>query len=323
MTSLLASLSQLMTPELVGSLGRVAHLGGPQAQKGLEIVGPLVLGSLARKSESVSGMDSIMRLLPQGTAPAAFGGTPEAPAQLLTSVLGPGVSTISKAVGGRLGFDVKPLLVAAAPAILGLISRTAKEKKLNSADIAHSLQQAHASAMADAAPDAKAVLTEAFRLSDEADYLRARFSDVEWNTIRLSPLAATLYVVTAATSGVGAITREVTAATEGMRSLVKAALPTSLVDVAFGSAEGDVEIPSGGDLDTGSPRAAMLRSVRAAAAAVKEKSPVDYRSFGDTLTALGRKVAEASKEGGFLGIGGTLVSEQEERAIAEIASAVA
>jgi hypothetical protein len=40
------------------------------------------------------------------------------------------------------------------------------------------------------------------------------------------------------------------------------------------------------------------------------------------MVALSRKVAEASKEGGFLGFGGTLVSKEEEQAIAEIATAL-
>jgi hypothetical protein len=39
--------------------------------------------------------------------------------------------------------------------------------------------------------------------------------------------------------------------------------------------------------------------------------------------AVSRKVAEASKEGGFLGIGGTRVSQQEEQAIGEITAALA
>jgi hypothetical protein len=323
MASLLASFSRLLTPELVGDVGRAARLGGPQAQKGLEIMGPLVLGSLARKSESASGMASIMSLLSPGSTPGGPAGEPAAPAEVLTSVLGPGVSTISKVVGGRLGFDVKPLLVAATPAILGAICQMAKDMRLDPSDVARSLQQEHAAAMAGANSETRAVLVEAFRLSDEAAMLRARFSDAEWNTIRLCPLAVTLYVVTASPSGVRSIAREVTAATEGMRALVKVASPTSLVDVAFGSADGEVEIPTGGDLDTGSQRTAMLRSVRDAAALVKEKCPIDHRSFGQTLTALARKVAEASKEGGFLGMGGSLVSEQEERAIAEITTTVA
>ncbi len=326
MTSLLTSFSQLMTPDFVGDLGRVAGIGLPRAQKGLEIVGPLILGSLARKTASVAGMDSIMRLLPQGNGArfqdAIAGQEKSAPAGLLTSVMGPGISTISKAVGGRLGFDVTPLLSAAAPAMLGLIGATAREQKLNSVDIAQALQQQHTAAMADAAPDVRAVLTEAFQLGDKAERLRSTFTDGEWNAIRLSPVAVTLYVITAAPSGVGSTTREVSAAAEGMRSLVKAAMPTSLVDVAFGGIESGLEIPTGA-LDGNSPRSATLRAVQAAAAAVRAKSPVDFRSFGDTLVALSRKVAEASKEGGFLGMGGVVVSEEEERAITEIASAVA
>jgi hypothetical protein len=323
MTSLLASFSRVLTPELVSDVGRAARLAGPQAQRGLEIMGPLVLGSLARKSESASGMASVMSLLSPGSTAGGPEGESKKPAEVLTSVLGPGVSTISKVVGGRLGFDVKPLLVAATPAILGAISQMAKEMRLDPADVAHSLQQEYAAAMAGATPETRAVLIEAFRLSDEAATLRARFGDAEWNTIRICPLAVTLYVVTASPSGVRSIAREIAAATEGMRALVKVALPTSLVDVAFGSADGEVEIPTGGDLDTGSRRTAMLRSVRDAVALVKEKCPIDYRSFGQTLTALARKVAEASKEGGFPGMGGSLVSEQEERAITEITTTVA
>ena len=323
MTSLLASFSRLMTPELVSDIARAARLGGPQARKGLDIMGPMVLGSMARKSESSPGLASIMALLSPVNTPGDQVAEIAPPAEVLTAVLGPGASTLSKVIGGRLGFDVKPLLVAATPAILGAISQMAKQRRLDSADVAHSLQQEYASAMAEATPEIKAVLIEAFRLSDEAAVLRARFSDAEWNTIRLAPLAVTLYVVTASPSGIRSIDREITAATEGMRALVTVALPTSLVDVAFGSADGEVEIPTGGDLDTGSQRTAMLRSIRAAAGLVKEKCPIDHRSFGQTLTALARKVAEASKEGGFLGMGGTLVSEQEERAIAEITTTVA
>ena len=176
--------------------------------------------------------------------------------------------------------------------------------------------------MAHAPEDVRAVVAEASLLSDRAEDLKARFTDGEWRTIRLAPKAVTLYVVTAAPSGSRAMTKEMNVAAQAIRVLVKTALPTSLVDVAFGAAEGDVELFGAGGLDAASSRSAMLACVREAATAVKAKSPVDYTSFGDTLTSLAQKVAEASKEGGFLGIGGSLVSEDEERAVAEIASTV-
>ena len=151
MTSLLASFSRLMTPELVSDIARAARLGGPQARKGLDIMGPMVLGSMARKSESSPGLASIMALLSPVNTPGDQVAEIAPPAEVLTAVLGPGASTLSKVIGGRLGFDVKPLLVAATPAILGAISQMAKQRRLDSADVAHSLQQEYASAMAEAA----------------------------------------------------------------------------------------------------------------------------------------------------------------------------
>jgi hypothetical protein len=288
-----------------------------------------VLGSLAKKSETVSGMDSIMKMLPDDAGTGLLGKVlsaagqagPISSASLLSGVLGPGVSTIGKALGGRLGFDATPLLSLAAPAILSVISSTAKEQKLNSADIAKTLQSEHTANMAAAKPEVQAVLTEAFQLSDKAEKLKGTFSDEEWRKIRLSPVAVTFYVVSASPSGVSGITKEVIAAGDAMKTLVTDALPTSLVDVAFGSFEGKLELEGG--LDESSPRGSMLGVVQAASAAVKAKSPVDHKTFGDTLVALSRKVAEASKEGGFLGIGGTRVSQEEEQAIAEITAAVA
>src|SRR5262245_61081048 len=208
MTSLLGSFTQLMTPDTIGKISRVAGVDTNQAQKGLDVIGPLVLGSLARKSETVSGMDYIMRMLTQETGTGLRGkvmsmaGQPSAIAasSLLTGVLGPGVNTIGKALGGRLGFDATPLLSLAAPAILGVISSTAKEHKLNSVDIAKTLQSEATATMAAAKPEVQAVLQEAFQLSDKAERLKGTFTDEEWKKIRLSPMAVTYYVASASPS---------------------------------------------------------------------------------------------------------------------------
>jgi Bacterial protein of unknown function (DUF937) len=189
MTSLLGSLGQVLTPDVVGALGRAVGQDNALVQKGLDVVGPLVLSSLAKKSETTSGLDGIMRMLPQDGGAGDLGN-----------------------VLGALG------------------------------------QQ------------------------------------------------------------------------DPMKTLVKDARPTSLVDVAFGSL-GKLDADS--TLDKQSPRDSLVTTLQAATAAVKAKSPADAKSFGDTLVALSRKVAEASREGGFLGIGGTRVSKDEEQAIAEIAAAVA
>ena len=185
----------------------------------------------------------------------------------------------------------------AAPAILGVISSTAKEQKLNSADIAKTLQSEHTATMAAAKPEVQAVLQEAFQLSDKAERLKGTFTDEEWKKIRLAHGRHRSTWRARRRSGVSGLTKEVIAAgATRCRALVKDALPTSLVDVAFGSFEGKLDLEDG--LDEKSPRGSMLGVVQAAAAAVKAKSPVDARTFADTLVALSRKVAEASKEGG-------------------------
>ena len=110
MASLLGSFAESITPDIIGQLSKAAGLDAAQTQRGLDVVAPLVLGSLAQKSQSVSGMDSIMRLIPDDAAAGLLGrvfgsGASPAPASasLLASVLGPGVSTIGKALDGRLG----------------------------------------------------------------------------------------------------------------------------------------------------------------------------------------------------------------------------
>jgi hypothetical protein len=329
MSSLLESLGQVMTPDILGGLGRAAGVEGGLVQKGLDSVGPLVLGSLAKQSETTTGLDGLMRLIPQDGGAGFLGNVlgalgrqdPLTSAGLASSVLGPGVSGITKVISGRLGFDVTPLLSAVAPVVLNLISRSAKEQKLNSADIAKRLQAEHSATMGTAKPEVRAMVMEALGVGERAERLQGAFSQEEWTTVRLAPQAVTSYVMSADPSGAVGTTKELLAAGDALGALVKAALPTSLVDVAFGSLGGKLDAEAG--LDTQMPRTKLLSMLREATASVKAKSPADAKSFGDTLVALSQKVAEASREGGFLGIGGTRVSQAEQQAIAEITAAVA
>jgi hypothetical protein len=52
------------------------------------------------------------------------------------------------------------------------------------------------------------------------------------------------------------------------------------------------------------------------------KAPGDAAAFKDWLRQISQNVAEASTEGGFLGIGGVAVSDAEKATLAEISSAL-
>ena len=61
---------------------------------------------------------------------------------------------------------------------------------------------------------------------------------------------------------------------------------------------------------------------RTAVAAVRAKSAGDLAAYQGFLKALGERVANAAKEGGFLGIGGERVSEGERVMLASLAEAI-
>jgi len=69
-------------------------------------------------------------------------------------------------------------------------------------------------------------------------------------------------------------------------------------------------------------RAHALDQLKQVSALVRQKAPGDAAGFAPWLQEVAQRVANASKEGGFLGIGGTLVSEQEQAALRDTAAAL-
>lgn len=65
-----------------------------------------------------------------------------------------------------------------------------------------------------------------------------------------------------------------------------------------------------------------LANLREVSAIVDEKAPDDAADFKAWLRGIGQMVAEASLEGGFLGIGGVRVSEAEKATLADIERAL-
>ena len=69
-------------------------------------------------------------------------------------------------------------------------------------------------------------------------------------------------------------------------------------------------------------KAQCIETLRQARALVDAKAPDDAATFKGWLRDISQHVAEASKEGGFLGIGGVLVSDAEKATLTEISSAL-
>lgn len=332
MASLLETVGQQLTPEVLGSIGKAIGVDGNMLQKGLEAVGPVMQNALAEKSKTTAGMDAIMKALPDANATGGItdliggilkGGPASAIASssLLSEVFGQGAGAVTKTLSTKLGFDVTPLLAAAAPALMGTIARVAKEQNLDSAGIAKMLQTEQANTLANAKPEVQATLSEVKGAMDAAGAVRAKFTDAEWGQIRLAPTAAAYYVMSASPSGPVGSLKELSAAGDLMKTILGSAGATSLTNVAFGTISGLDE--AGAALNENSPRESMLEAIKGAAAAIKAKSPEDAVSFAETIDTIAQKVAEAAKEGGFLGIGAKQISAQEQQALNDIKAALA
>ena len=63
---------------------------------------------------------------------------------------------------------------------------------------------------------------------------------------------------------------------------------------------------------------AIESCLQAASLVAKKAKPNEAQEFKQWLASVAKKVAEAAKEGGFLGFGGTRVSEQEAATITEL-----
>jgi uncharacterized protein DUF937 len=247
MASLFESLTQSLTPEVMGAIGKTTGLDLNQATKGLGVVGPLITSALANRASTPDGLSGLMNAL----SPSSGGGllsdlsktisSGGAPASMMSSLFGPGLGAMGATIDKALGFKVSPLIAMAAP--LKQLSQRMTAQKLDQNAVAQLLRDEQ-TALASKTDKATATLVQqALDAGKEATTTKARYPADQWNDVRLGAAAVAVHVMGAA-------------------------------------------------------------------------------AYGRLLVDAATHVAEASKEGGFLGIGGTRVSAQEQQAIDEIRAAV-
>src|ERR1700722_3961458 len=132
---------------------------------------------------------------------------------------------------------------------------------------------------------------------------KADFTQDEWKLLLQSPLIAGVAISAADPSGIIGMMRE---------SMARArALAQDGVKTAITGAKTPAEIV-----------AKALDALKAASAVLDAKGGADAMPFKSWLAGVAKSVAEAAPEGGFLGFGGTQVSEAEKATVAQIAGAL-
>jgi hypothetical protein len=330
MSSILDSVTAAFGPDVMKSLGGALGADPSTIGKAMGAVGPLLLSGMSRAASAPGGADAIMKMLPKdsgllgnlgGMLGGLLGGSGASGASaLLPSLFGQGTGAIAGTLSRALGFNVAPLLSIASPALLAGVAKLVKDKGLDAAGLVSSLKAESDAFMSDGANAGTASLVgSALAAADAAGTKIAGFG-ADWAKVMAGPAAALAAVASADLSGpVGSI-KEARAAAETLEKAARAAAPGSVLATAFGAGLTTEMVQEVRKVATS--RDGLIAMLKSGAAAVQARSPADAQAYRDTLMAVARATAEASKDGGFLGIGGTLVSDDEQKALDAIRAAL-
>jgi hypothetical protein len=333
MASLLESLNGMFSPETVSTLGKSLGADSSDITKALGAAGPLLLGGMAKMAGTPSGAESLFNMAQEhgggilGSLGTLFGGifggggAAAGPTGLLSSLLGSGANAIGASLSKMLGFNVAPLLAGAATALLGVVSKAISTQNLDASGLALMLEKEHDEYTANPANKATLEMVDAARAAgNEADALIQSYG-ADWTKVAAGPVAALFMVASADPSGPIGSVKEVGAVGEKLLDIAKNAEPTSVLCTAFGNG---LTVDMVRQLKSVAPsKDDLLGVITGAAAAVSAKSPSEARVYKDAIYAVAEAAAKASKEGGFLGFGGTLVSKDEQAALDQLKAALA
>ena len=159
---------------------------------------------------------------------------------------------------------------------------------------------------------------------------KSNFAQDEWKLLLESVMMASIAITAAEPHGLWGLLQESFA---GGTELAKAKMDPGAdalikaVVADFGTAEGRTIARDGlkekfTDRKPAEIKAKCIETLRQVAEVVDAKAPADATAFETWLRQISQHVAEAAKEGGFLGVGGVAVSDAEKATLAEISNAL-
>jgi hypothetical protein len=338
MDSLAKSLEAHVTEEITRKLAECLRVEAGSVDRGMMILAGLAVGVLAKKAATHQGAVIALASLPKKEEPglitslfsALKGEAPEeTAADQMRALFGGGVNSMLAALSQRLGFDVGRLAAMVTPLMGRQLAKEVREQGLDASGFARKLQEAWEAFLQDPAgahADAEtvAIVRETLAIGDEALALRARLqlTEAELEAIHLAPQAAYWLVAEASLSGIRGTIREMNAAGQVGVGMMKTVAPVSVMALVFGGGAGLSAAEEEDLLEDTESEEDLLENIRAGSAVMREKAPGEWEAFRTLVREVALKTAEASKEGGFLGIGGVSVSEKEKAALSRVEEAL-
>ena len=157
---------------------------------------------------------------------------------------------------------------------------------------------------------------------------KSNFTPEEWKLLLESVMMAGIAVTVAEPSGLWGLLKESFASGSALRQAKIDPRSSPLIKAVvadFETTEGQGTARDGLKENLASSKPAEVKvqcieTLRQTSALVDAKAPDDAAAFKGWLCDISQHVAEASKEGGFLGIGGVLVSDAEKATLTEISN---
>ena len=160
---------------------------------------------------------------------------------------------------------------------------------------------------------------------------KQNFKPEEWTKILESTMLAGMAVSAAEPNGLWGALKEAFASSSALAAAKSNAGSNELIKAVvadFETKEGRTAVKEALRQDlagAAKPADAVQRSLanlKEVSAILNAKAPQDADAFKAWLQAISKNVAEASSEGGFLGIGGVKVSDAEKATLADISKAL-
>ena len=156
------------------------------------------------------------------------------------------------------------------------------------------------------------------------------FTPEEWTKILESTMLAGMAVTAAEPSGLWGLLKEGFASSSALAAAKADSGSSELVKAVvaeYETPEGRAAIQEAlrkrfAGSKPGDAVQRSLDNLREVSAILAAKAPGDAPAFKAWLSSISQKVAEASSEGGFLGIGGVQVSDAEKATLSDIAKAL-
>lgn len=159
------------------------------------------------------------------------------------------------------------------------------------------------------------------------------YTQDEVEKLMAAPMVVSMYVMGSSLSGPIGLVKEMMAGVNTAIEAGKQAAPDSLfhelwseqnMKVQQDKMQQETKESTAGAQNMDQAKAKMLDELKASVGIVSAKgSPEEVAAFKKLLSEAAANVANAAKEGGFMGIGGTLVNDAEKSALSDLQSALA